>query len=254
MGKRTENIVLFGASGRMGRAIINTAAKDKAFDVVCGVANHDDYLNGVWIYNDIKKVPARDLRGGVSAVIDFSDPNKIEDSVDTALKYNCPLILGTSGYTKDQQKFISDTANKIKVFQGGNFRFSMHKFMESSKQIARLWDGDITIEETHNEFKKGPSATAITIAKCIDEIRKQDGTAVLGDVKIKSIRTPGEAFISKHKIIFENDGSGVRTVTMEDKIVSRDPIARDVLKISKLMNFKTPDGIYNIERICDTNE
>jgi dihydrodipicolinate reductase len=236
---KKTNVVLFGASGRMGREIISAANKSEDINIVAGIATHNDKIDGVDVrgWNDFK------LNDRIDAVLDFSNPQALGNSATLAKDEKVPLIIGTSGYSEKDLEAIKNTSLFIPIFKGGNFRFKIYEFMKKvwNQSIELGLDWSITIEETHNKFKHGVSATANEIAKMLGR-----------DVPIKSIRTQDDKFISKHDVIFSNPESktSVREITLRDMITSREPIAQDILKVSKMMG-SFDKGMFNLQALIE---
>src|SRR3546814_14612524 len=86
-------IALFGASGRMGRAITNA------------LANRPD----VAVAEDAPDV-----------YIDFSAPDALEKHLGKALAVQKPIVIGKTGLPPAHQRMLEDAALKIAVLQAAN--------------------------------------------------------------------------------------------------------------------------------------
>src|SRR3546814_5374307 len=109
-------IALFGASGRMGRAITNA------------LANRPD----VAVAEDAPDV-----------YIDFSAPDALEKHLGKALAVQKPIVIGTTGLTPEHQRMIDDAETKIAVLQAANNSLGVnllnHLVSETDARVGGTW-------------------------------------------------------------------------------------------------------------------
>lgn len=119
----------------------------------------------------------------------------------------------------------------IPIFRGGNFRLDVKNFIDDVVEYAKNCDDNvIELVETHYKTKKIPSETSKVIAKrVLDETGKK--------VEIKSFLEYDE-LINDYKV--EN---------LHCRVKGFRNLAEDVLKIAIMMKNKTPNGIYDLDRI-----
>ena len=189
MGK----IAVVGHKGRMGSLITKELQKD--FEVVkIGRENSLSELNGV------------------SLVIDFASHESSVVSAEYCLKNNIPLIIGSTGQTKEENKRIEDISKQIRLIKKANFS----KGINVLKQI---------IEKHHKNKKDAPSGTALELENFIRQ--KFDG-----DIKIKWVREGEE--MGEHEVIaYLHD----EKLSFKHNVFSRDAfvlgLVQDVKKILK---------------------
>jgi len=76
--KETIKLIIFGASGRMGRALLRIASADHRFELVAGVVGRDvSPIDGIacplFATNQFNELPKFDI------AIDFNQPEPFED-------------------------------------------------------------------------------------------------------------------------------------------------------------------------------
>src|SRR5689334_11749841 len=113
-------IFLFGAGGRMGRAIAAIAAA------------RDD----VQIVDEAPDV-----------FVDFSAPEALNEHLAAAVAAGKPILVGTTGLTQEHHRAIEAAAAKVAVLQAANTSFGVAVLRALVEQAARLlgpdWDAEI---------------------------------------------------------------------------------------------------------------
>jgi len=102
--------------------------------------------------------------------IEFSTPDSVTENVRTCMKFNVPVVIGTTGW-HDQFELISAECKALNasVFYASNYSIGVNIFFQLNKTFAALMEHfpqyTAGIEETHHIRKKdAPSGTAITLA------------------------------------------------------------------------------------------
>ena len=144
-------IFINGLSGKMGQSVSK-------------IANDKNYI----ISNTIESC---DL------VIDFSHPNNLSEMLKSSIKFNKPIIIGTTGFSKQQFKTIEKAAQEIPIMCSSNFSdgvLNLKKTIESFiKNSSESFNCEI--EETHHTEKIDfPSGTAIDLRNFIMSVDKKN--------------------------------------------------------------------------------
>lgn len=149
------DIRLFGASGRMGRAIAEI------------VAGRDDLR----IVGD----------GTPDVFIDFSAPEGLAAHLDAAVAAGRPIAIGTTGLADDHHRRIDEAARSIPVLQAANTSLGVnllaHLVREAAARLGPEWDIEI-IEMHHRHKVDAPSGTALLLGQAAAEGRGVDLAAV----------------------------------------------------------------------------
>jgi 4-hydroxy-tetrahydrodipicolinate reductase len=181
-------LAVFGASGRMGRAVMRLAAE--AGDVVvCAVSATDvgadagelagTKRSGVAIVAD----PAAVAGSGAEAIVDFSTPSAVPLVADAAVRARCALVSGTTGLDDAAKAALDRAARDVPVLWEPNMSvgvFVLGRLLE--RAIAMLGsDIDVEIVEAHHRMKAdAPSGTALRLAEVARAARKDEGALVTG--------------------------------------------------------------------------
>ena len=101
-------VVLFGASGRMGRLVASNLAEIDDIQLVAGVECPGHYsvgstLGDAPVIEDGSKIPDAD------AWIDFSIAGSAMDHIRMASKINMPIVVAATGFAQDDLAAVSYT-------------------------------------------------------------------------------------------------------------------------------------------------
>ncbi|PHP16444.1 4-hydroxy-tetrahydrodipicolinate reductase [Sphingobium sp. IP1] len=158
------SIGIFGAAGRMGRAIAQAAAE--AGLTVAGGPDRDgsgELAPGVAITSD----PLA-LAQTADVLIDFSVPAALSANLDACIAANKPILIGTTGLEGEHHALIDQAAARIPVLQTGNTSLGVNLLAALvEKAAASLGDDwDIEIVEMHHRHKvDAPSGTALLLGE-----------------------------------------------------------------------------------------
>jgi 4-hydroxy-tetrahydrodipicolinate reductase len=190
------NIHVFGASGRMGRAIAEAAA------------GRDDLRLG---------------DGDADAFVDFSAPDALEGNLQSAIAANRPILIGTTGLSDTHQALIERASADIAVLPAANTSLGVnlltHLVREAAARLGADWD--IEIAEMHHRRKAdAPSGTALLLGRAAAEGRGVDldqvsarardgitGPRKSGDIGFAVLR--GGTVAGEHQVIFAGEGERI---------------------------------------------
>ncbi|MBU1078508.1 MAG: 4-hydroxy-tetrahydrodipicolinate reductase, partial [Spirochaetes bacterium] len=159
-------IIVVGASGRVGREIIEAVKYSKneltgAVDQVnkgtdsgelCGIGH-----NNVLITDDLKEVI-----GKGDVIIEFSSPEAtIRHLKDN--KNNKPLVIGTTGMDETQKKALKKASASIPIVFSPNMSVGVNLLFKLTQMASQVLSSgfDVEIIEAHHRMKKdSPSGTA----------------------------------------------------------------------------------------------
>jgi 4-hydroxy-tetrahydrodipicolinate reductase len=222
------NIALFGASGRMGRAIMEAAGERE--DVRIGHRHTDVF-------------------------VDFSAPEALEDHLGRALSAQRPIVIGTTGLDAGHHRLIEEASARIAVLQSSNTSLGVnllaHLVREAAGRLGEDWD--IEIVEMHHRHKvDAPSGTALLLGAAaaegrganLDETsRGRDGIGAArkaGDIGFASLR--GGSVAGDHQVIFAAEGERIE---LGHRAESRAIFARGAIEAALWLKDK-PAGRYSM--------
>ena len=118
-------------------------------------------------YKDIKDDPTD---GAV--FIDFSSPDVTEEILDYCNEKLLPLVIGTTGLSKDQQDMLLDLSKDIPILMASNMSMGIAKLKKSISTFIQesndIFECEIT-EIHHTKKIDSPSGTALELCNYLEE-------------------------------------------------------------------------------------
>ena len=249
-------VLVNGACGRMGRAVLKAVAEAKDLELVgavdiTGGADAGELAgggaNGVKVETDLKAALTR-LQPEV--MIDFTRPDVVYGNVITALQAKVSPVVGTTGLSDEQKADIRKLAeeNDTPAFIAPNFAIGAVLMMVMAKQAAKYMPEVEIIELHHDKKLDAPSGTAVQTAAMIAEVRaahkqghpeeKEKLSGARGadyeGMHIHSVRLPG--YVAHQEVIFGGLG---QTLTIRHDSLNRESFMPGVvLAAEKVRSLK----------------
>jgi len=264
MGKMaTLNLAIAGASGRMGRALLEAVlhSSDLKLTAALELKGSADIGRdagelvgsscGVKISDDAAKVIAR---SGV--LVDFTRPEGTLANLAACRKQGVNVVIGTTGFNAGQKKEIADAARDIAVVMSPNFSVGVNVAFRLLDVAARsLGAGyDVEIAEAHHRHKvDAPSGTALrmgeVVAQALGRDLKRDAVygreGVTGERKDNTIgfaTVRGGDLVGEHSVMFI--GTGER-LEISHRASSRANFAHGALRAARFVAAKK-SGLYDM--------
>ncbi|HOT42715.1 MAG TPA: 4-hydroxy-tetrahydrodipicolinate reductase, partial [Syntrophorhabdaceae bacterium] len=169
-------LIITGAAGKMGRAIIGTAVQDRGFEIagLTEAKGHplvgtQDTITHLVIRDDLAEVIDK---GDV--IIDFTEPKSSIAHLKVAEEHKKAIVIGTTGFSDADLARIRETRDTRVVFSP-NMSMGMNLMFDLVERAARILKDnfDIEILEMHHKWKKdAPSGTALRIKDIIEQADK----------------------------------------------------------------------------------
>jgi len=235
-------VLIHGANGRMGRALLRLAAEMPALAVVAAVTRGGSVGAGadggipVFASTALADCPPFDV------AIDFSLPEGFDALLALCRARGAALVSGTTGLSPAQLLAIDAATAECPVLWASNFSLGVVVLEELARRAAQAlagWDADI-IESHHVHKKDAPSGTALTLGQAVESGR---GTAP----HYASLRA-GD-IIGEHTVQFTGPGERVELV---HRAGNRDIFARGALGAAARLAGR-PAGRYRLADLVFTN-
>jgi 4-hydroxy-tetrahydrodipicolinate reductase len=200
--------VLVHGAGRMGRAIVETAASDDAIRIAGVVVRRT-------VPAPLPGAPPSfpDLTSALTAsphavVLDFSSPAGAAARIRTVAEHGHPLVLGTTGLEADADQAIDDAASRVAIVVAPNTSTGVVLLRQAMRAVAPAlslgWDAGI-IDRHHRAKKDAPSGTAKLLerelrdagAERVDIVSLRQGS-VVGE-HVVHLAGPDEELILIHR-------------------------------------------------------
>jgi 4-hydroxy-tetrahydrodipicolinate reductase len=246
---------VFGASGRVGRLLVENIIKDDALELSSVYVRRKmdfDVKSQTLVTNDMETFLKE-----CEIVIDFTLPQATETLLTVSLEKNPkPLVIGTTGLSSHQQNLLRLASQKMPILYATNMSVGvalLNKLVYTASKI--LDDFDIEIVEMHHRFKKdAPSGTALTLSESaakarnlnIDQIRTSGRNGNIGErekneIAVMALR--GGDVVGEHTVGFYNDGEFIR---LNHTATNRNTFALGAIKASKWL-INQQNGLYSIQ-------
>lgn len=238
----TPKIIINGARGRMGQALLAAAAELK-LAVVATLDAGDDLAAAL---------PAGDV------VVDFSVHTATEHVIRHVVQHRKALVIGTTGHTPEEKKRLTALATPIPTVWAGNFSVGVNLLFALTRRATQVLGSDYDTEvlEMHHRFKKdAPSGTAARLLEIIlDERRLDDQALRHGRSGITGERSPTEVgvhalrggdVVGEHTVIYAALGERIE---LTHKASDRGIFARGALRAAQWV-VRQPAGLYDMQDV-----
>lgn len=231
-----HRLLIHGASGRMGQALMRVIAAQPSLELVAVVADHEpaSLPPGIAVLrrDQLAQAPAFDI------AIDFSQPEGFDGLLALCRSRGAALVSGTTGLAPAQREAMQDAAREIPLLWASNFSLGVAVLEDLARRAARALPGwTIRMEESHHIHKKdAPSGTAITLADAVEQACGQRP-------EIES-RREGEV-IGEHVLRFSGPGE---TLELRHDAGDRDIFARGALQAAVTLAGR-PAGQYGFAQL-----
>lgn len=259
-------IGIVGASGRMGRMLIEACLKDDqfvlgaAFDrpgspdvgknagalvgLACAVAVTDDVAAGL---------------KDIDCLIDFTRPQGTLEHLALCRQAGVGIVIGTTGFEAEGKAAIAAAAKDIPVVFAPNMAVGVNLVFNLLDTAARILNQgyDIEIVEAHHRLKiDAPSGTALRMGEVVAEAlgRSLEECAVYGREGVTGERDPstigfatvrGGDIVGDHTVMF--CGLGER-VEITHKASNRMPYALGSLRAARYLAGRS-SGLFDMQDV-----
>jgi len=216
-------VIICGAKGRMGRALVACAQADPEL-TLGGEVDWGDDLSAVIHAGDV--------------VVDFSVREATEAIARMAAQHRKALVIGTTGHTDAQKQAVLTLVKTIPCVWTGNYSTGVNLLFWLCGKVAEIvpqWDCEIV--ETHHTAKKdAPSGTAKRLQAII-------GTAA-GKLPAAHALRIGDV-VGDHTVTFGTTGERLE---LTHRASSREIFARGALRAAKWV-VRQPPGLYDMQDV-----
>ena len=194
-------------------------------------------------------------------VIDFSTAEASAALATRAAENGGPaLVIGSTGFSDEQDAAIRAAAEKIAIVRSGNYSLGLNILIGLVEHAALRLDArdwDIEIIEAHHRLKvDAPSGTALMLGEAAANGRNADladlrskpydgitGQREEGKIGFASIRAGG--IVGDHTVLF---GSQDETLTLSHQAIDRSLFARGAVAAAAWVRTRQP-GLYDMQDV-----
>lgn len=221
-------IAVMGASGRMGRMLVQAVDANPA----CNLVGVTERPGSDWIGRDLGECLGGLARGLIvhddplevfvkaRAVLDFTSPKATVTHSILAAQSRCVHVVGTTGLDDDDLAKLKAASHHAVIIRAGNYSLGVNLLTVLVRKVAAALDADYDIEiiETHHNRKvDAPSGTALMLGDAAAAGRSvalkdvsdrgrdgMTGARKRGDIGFAAIR--GGDVVGEHDIVFAGPG------------------------------------------------
>jgi 4-hydroxy-tetrahydrodipicolinate reductase len=238
-------IVVMGASGRMGRMLVQelAARDDMALSAALERPGHD------WLGHDVGAAMGGaplgvrvtddpwEAMATAQGVVDFTAPEASCEMAGIAAQARAVHVIGTTGFAEAHLARIEAAARHAVIVRAGNMSLGVNLLVALTRQVAAALgeDYDVEVVEAHHRHKvDAPSGTALMLGEAAAAGRgvplgaaytaSRDGMTgprVPGAIGFSAIR--GGDIVGEHDVIFAGPGERIvlRHVAQDRAIFAR---------------------------------
>ncbi len=264
---RPLRLVVVGAAGRMGRALIRAVSEHQGCTLHAALEReHAPTIgqdagilaglpaNGCALTHDVHAAFA-----GADGVLDFTTPLASVLFARVAAEHGLVHVIGTTGFNADEMTSLEEAAHRARIVQSGNFSLGVNLLAALVNKAAQVLgpDWDIELLEMHHKMKvDAPSGTALLLGEAAASgrnIRLEDaavhtrdghtGARKQGSIGFQSLR--GGSVVGDHTVLFA--GAGER-IELRHIAEDRALFAQGALKAA-LWAQTQPPGLYDMQDV-----
>ena len=195
-----------------------------------------------------------DIKEKMDAVIDFSHPDNLENTLSFSKQTGIPTVIGTTNLSEIQKALIRETAKHAPILYSANYSLGVAVVKKAAKMLydALGLDFDVEIVETHHNQKiDAPSGTAKAIADAIDpennipRIYGREGAVGARGREIGIHAVRGGTVAGEHKVMFFGTDE---TIEIRHEAISRKIFAKGACRAAEWLVGKD-NGLYSMEHV-----
>lgn len=245
-------IIMHGCNGHMGQVISKLVLEDTDAEIVAGIDLYDGIKNTYPVFSTLK-----DCNIKADVIIDFANAKAIDDLLSYTMKEKVPVVLCTTGLSKEQLELIEEASKHVAILKSANMSIGVNflfKLLQSAaKALAADFDIEI-VEKHHNQKVDAPSGTALALADAINDALNQEYEYVYDrsqsrekrskkEIGISAVR--GGSIVGEHEVIFAGTDE---VIEIKHTAYSKAIFAKGAVSAAKYLAGKAP-GMYDMSNV-----
>jgi len=252
------NLAVTGILGRMGQQIVKSSKSAKNFKLVSVTENRivNKKISGLK-----PQLNSESAFKNADIIIDFTIPKCTLEVLKIASKLKKRVVIGTTGFSKNEENLIKKHSKKIPILKAGNMSLGINLLMYLTEIASKALGNNFLskIFELHHKYKKDhPSGTALMLGKGVAEGKNKDFYKLLGKkylnkktfpyskkINFNSIRKG--KIVGNHKVYFS---SGKETITLDHQAFDRTLYSEGAFTAARWLMGKKP-GLYSMRDVLN---
>ena len=252
------NLAITGCLGRMGQQLIKSSKSNNNFKIVALTESKiiNKKISGIKL-----DINTNEAFKKADVIIDFTIPKCTLEILKIASKLKKRIVIGTTGFTQNEERTIKKYAKKIPILKAGNMSLGVNLLMYLTEIVSgSLGDNYLSkVLEVHHKHKKDhPSGTALMLGNGIANGKNKNLYNLIGKkflnkksfpfgkkINFNSIRK-GEV-IGEHEVSFS---SGKEIIKLNHEAFDRALYSDGALSAAKWLSNKKA-GLYSMRDLLN---
>jgi 4-hydroxy-tetrahydrodipicolinate reductase len=252
------NLAITGCLGRMGQQLIKSSKSNNNFKIVALTESKtfNKKISGIKL-----DINTNEAFKKADVIIDFTIPKCTLEILKIASKLKKRIVIGTTGFTQNEERTIKKYAKKIPILKAGNMSLGVNLLMYLTEIVSgSLGDNYLSkVLEVHHKHKKDhPSGTALMLGNGIANGKNKNLYNLIGKkflnkksfpfgkkINFNSIRK-GEV-IGEHEVSFS---SGKEIIKLNHEAFDRALYSDGALSAAKWLSNKRA-GLYSMRDLLN---
>jgi 4-hydroxy-tetrahydrodipicolinate reductase len=255
------NLAIAGASGRMGRMLLECAAQDGQTQLIAALDAPGGKAIGVSarLFGANVDVFVADNASALErgdVLIDFTRPEGTLAYLDECERRGAGMVIGTTGFDAAGKARIEAAAKSIPIVFSPNFSVGVNTVLKLLELAAKSLDDsyDVEILEMHHRMKvDAPSGTALKLGEVIATAQGtkladravyaregHTGERTRGAIGFATLR--GGDVVGDHTVIFATNGERIE---IAHKSSSRLSYAKGAIRAAKFLHGRS-SGLFDM--------
>ena len=252
------NLSITGCLGRMGKQLIKSIKKTKKFKLISVTENR--MINNK-IFGLKTQLNSINAFKNTNVIIDFTVPKATLEVLKIASKLKKRVVIGTTGFSKIEEKLIKKYSRQIPILKAGNMSLGVNLLVYLTEIASRSLNARFLskVYEVHHKHKKDhPSGTALMIGNGIAVGKKKELRKIMGKKYLNRKSFPFSKKINfnslrKGDVVGEHEvnfSSGKEIITLNHEAFDRALYSDGALTASKWLMKKKP-GLYSMRDLLN---
>ena len=246
-------VLMHGCNGKMGQMITGLIRDDEQVEIAAGVDAYTGLANDYPVFESVDSCDV-----DVDVAIDFSNAGAVDGLLDYCVEKQVPVVLCTTGLSKEQLKRVSEVSKKVAVLKSANMSMGINLLLKMLKDAAKVlapagYDIEL-VERHHNQKVDAPSGTALALADSMNEALNHEYTYVYDRSQVRKKREQKEIGISavrggtivgEHEVIFAGPDE---VIEFRHTAYSRSVFGKGAVEAAKFLAGKEA-GMYDMSDV-----
>ena len=252
------NLGVTGCLGRMGQQLIKSSKRNRNFKLITLTENK--VINKK--FHGIKpELNTEEAFKKTDIIVDFTIPKCTLEILEIASKLKKKVVIGTTGFSKNEENIIKRYSKKIPILKAGNMSLGINLLMYITEIASKALSDDYLskIFEIHHKHKKDfPSGTALMLGEGIANGKNKDFYKIIGKKFLNKTNFPYEKkinfnsirkdeIIGEHEVTFSN---GKEIITLNHEAFDRTLYSDGALIAAKWL-MKKKSGLYSMRDLLN---